>query len=134
MSSINWDEFAGPAVDGDFPDQYKFVNVGDTISGTIVALRVANFSDGRKPELYIETAEGVRSVIAGQVMLQRLLAEKRPNVGDKIAIRLTGIENKGAGKTLKVFEVVTKPGDTPPTPAAPEPAAVGMSALSADDL
>jgi hypothetical protein len=84
---------------------FKFETTGDKIVGTIEAIRKHTFSDGKAvPQLFIRTDGGEEiTVSAGQVLLQRELAEKRPEAGDRIAIELTGVEQRPGGKTLKQF-------------------------------
>ena len=108
-------------------DYVKFETVGDTVTGRILSLRAHRFDDGKVvPQLLLDTADGERTLTAGQVRLKALLAEKRPEVGDTLAVTLTDIEKRAGGKTLKTFDVtVTRstgvaPAATPTTvPASP---------------
>ena len=117
-------------------DYVKFETPGDTISGTITALRIHRFDDKPVPQIVIRTPEGHdRTVTGGQARLKALLTEKRPDVGDTITITMTNVEKRAGGKTLKHFEVdIAKGGATVApvaTPAAtPDPAA----ALAASGL
>jgi len=64
-------------------DYIKFENPGDTASGTIVAIRAHKFDDGNVvPQIILNTADGEKTVTAGQMQLKAMLADKRPNVGD----------------------------------------------------
>jgi len=101
MSSI-WDD---PAVkpSGDF---VKFETVGDSVTGTVLDVSIHTFEDGKRAaKLVIRTAEGDRTLTAGQLQLAAKLAEARPNVGDKLTINFVGVEKRTGGKTLKQFTV-----------------------------
>jgi len=108
---------------GDF---IKFDQVGDTVTGTITGIRKHMFEDGKVvPQIELDTADGPKTVTAGQVRLKAALAEKRPGVGDQLTITLSEIEKRQGGKTLKHFTVVVGPAGpaaTPP-PAAVDPLA-----------
>lgn len=87
-------------------DYIKFENPGDTTTGTIVAIRAHKFDDGNVvPQIILNTADGEKTVTAGQMQLKAMLADKRPNVGDTITITFTEIEKRSGGKTLKKFDV-----------------------------
>jgi hypothetical protein len=95
-------------------DYVKFDNVGDTVTGTIVSLRAHRFDDGKVvPQILLDTADGERTLTAGQVRLKAALAEKRPEVGDTLTVTLTNIEKRAGGKTLKVFDVAVTPAGAP---------------------
>jgi hypothetical protein len=103
----------------------EFVNVGDSITGRIDAIRKQTFTDanGTKtvPQLLLTTDDGEeKTVTCGQIRLKTALTDERPEVGDRIRIVLTEIEKRGGGKTLKHFEVaVARGGGAPAAPAAP---------------
>jgi hypothetical protein len=115
----------------------KFENVGDTISGTITAIRKHMFDDGKVvPQISITTIDGVdRIVTAGQIRLKAALAEKRPGVGDLLTITLADIEKRSGGKTLKHFDVTVGPvaAAAPASPAAPA-AADPLSGLTPEQI
>lgn len=103
-------------------DYVRFENVGDTVSGEILNIRKHVFDDGKvAPQIIIKTADGEKTVSAGQVRLKAALAEKRPGVGQTITITLTEIEKRSGGKTLKHFDVVIGGGSPVPAvvPTAP---------------
>lgn len=114
------DVWADPdfAIGGDY---VKFDNVGDTVTGKVIAVRKHTWDDGSvSPQLLLETEEGEKTLTAGQVRLKAALAEKRPQPGQHITITLTDIEKRAGGKTLKVFDVqVGAPVPTEAKPAAP---------------
>lgn len=119
MASI-WDD-PDLRVGGEF---VKFDNVGDTVSGTINAVRAHRFDDGSvAPQILLVTDDGEeRTVTAGQVRLKAALAEQRPEAGDHITITFTEVEKRAGGKTLKHFDVkVTRGGGQAAAPA-PTPA------------
>jgi hypothetical protein len=83
------------------------------------------FEDGKVvPQIEMDTADGPKTVTAGQVRLKAALAEKRPGVGDQLTITLSDIEKRAGGKTLKHFTVSVGP------VAAPSPAATAADPLA----
>ena len=133
MTSSVWDD---PEIKAG-GDYIKFDNVGDTVTGTVTAIRAHRFDDGKVvPQVLLTTDDGEeKTMTAGQVQLKAKLAEQRPESGDHIKVTLTDIEKRAGGKTLKVFDVqVTRAGAThapaaAPTPPAaqPDPAAVAAA-------
>lgn len=119
MSTSIWDD---PEIKsgGEF---VKFDSVGDEVEGVITAIRTHTFEgkDGIKivPQLHLTLDDGEeRTLTAGQVRLKAALVEQRPEVGDRIKVKLTQVEPRGGGKTLKHFDVVVTKGkaagDEPP--------------------
>lgn len=104
-------------------DFVRFDDVGDTITGRIVALKAHRWDDGSvSPQLFLDCDGEERTVTAGQVRLKAELAEKRPEEGDTITITLTQIEKRSGGKTLKHFDVAVRRGNDPaPAAAVAEP-------------
>jgi hypothetical protein len=103
-----------------------FENIGDTVSGTIEAIRTHRFDDGKVvPQLILTTDDGEeKTLTAGQVRLKAELAEKRPEAGDHLQVTLSQVEKRSGGKTLKHFTVnVTRGGRAPAAPVAAEPVA-----------
>jgi hypothetical protein len=125
-------------------DYVKFETPGDTITGTITALRIHRFDDKPVPQIVIRTPEGHdRTVTGGQARLKALLTEKRPEIGDTITITMTNVEKRAGGKTLKHFEVEVSNGVSPVAPAtstaattpAIDPAvAAAMSGLTPEQI
>jgi hypothetical protein len=76
----------------DFPEAFKFTEIGDTIEGTITNLRSTDFGGLSEPvpELTIDTGAAERTVAASQVMLRSALAEQAPQIGDFVKITYTG--------------------------------------------
>jgi hypothetical protein len=117
----------------DSGDYVKFDIVGDTVTGTITAIKRHQFDDGKvAPSLELDTPDGPKTLTAGQVRLKAALAEKRPGVGDHITITLTQVEKRAGGKTLKHFDVVIgpAPANTAAPVAAPAPAAAPVDAAA----
>lgn len=114
---------------GDF---IKFDNVGDTVAGTINAVRAHRFDDGKvAPQILLTTDDGEeKTVTAGQVRLKVALAEQRPEQGDHITITLAQIEKRAGGKTLKHFDVQVRQSGSAPAPQ-PAPAAAQAPATPA---
>lgn len=101
-------------------DYIKFNDVGDTVTGRIIASRIHRWDDGSaSPQLLLDVNGEEKSLTAGQVRLKAALAEKRPENGDTITVTLTDIEKRSGGKTLKHFDVqVVRAGAS--APAAPQ--------------
>jgi hypothetical protein len=102
-------------------DYIKFDNPGDTVSGTVTAIRAHRFDDGKVvPQVLLVTDDGEeKTMTAGPVRLKAELAEQRPEAGDHITVTFTEVEKRAGGKTLKHFDVkVTKAGAPAPAPAA----------------
>jgi hypothetical protein len=134
MTASVWDD-PDLRVGGEF---VKFENVGDTISGTVNAVRAHRFDDGSvAPQILITTDSGEeRTITAGQVRLKTELATQRPEPGDHIKVTFTEVEKRSGGKTLKHFAVEVNRGGGAPTqpaqPAAPAaPAQVDPAAAAA---
>lgn len=138
MSSI-WDDPELRA-GGDF---IKFDQPGDSVAGTIQAVRAHRFDDGKvAPQILLTTDAGdEKTVTAGQVRLKLALAEQRPEAGDHITITLTDVEKRAGGKTLKHFDIKVGRGGAAPAdpwasaqgaaPAAPAPAPAPVAAAPA---
>lgn len=111
----------------------EFVAIGDSVSGIINVIRTHTFDDGKKvPQILMLTDEGEeRTLTAGQVRLKAELVEQRPSVGDHLSVKLSQIEKRAGGKTLKHFDVVIGRGGaatapvTAPAPVAPAAAPAG---------
>lgn len=104
-------------------DYVKFENPGDTITGTITAIRIHRFDDKAVPQVIVRTPDGRdRTITGGQARLKALLAEKRPEVGDTITVTMTNIEKRAGGKTLKHFELEVGNTGTAPTASVAAPA------------
>lgn len=103
--SINWDTFKRPE-SGDFPERWRPETAGDSISGKIVAMRVATMPDGNTyPSITLDCNGVQREILASQSMLLQRLAAMQPKIGDNITIVFTQIEKLAGGKTLKHFTV-----------------------------
>ena len=102
-------------------DYASFNEVGDSVSGVVTGVFAHRFDDGKVvPKIMLDTAEGEIALTAGQVRLKAELSEKRPEVGDTLTVKLTEIEKRAGGKTLKHFDVdVTKGTGAPVVVAAP---------------
>jgi len=115
-------------------DYIKFDNVGDTVTGKILVVGMKRWDDGSvAPQLLLDTADGERTLTAGQVRLKAALAEKRPEEGDTVTVTLSEIEKRSGGKTLKHFDVtVVRAGDPAAAAPAPTPAAAPTGGLTAE--
>lgn len=104
-------------------DYIKFESVGDAVTGKIIDIRAHRFDDGKVvPQLLLDVGGEEKTLTAGQVRLKAALTEKRPNVGDVLTVKLTEIEKRSGGKTLKHFDVQVGGASTP----AAEPAAASV--------
>lgn len=89
-------------------DFVKFDAVGDGIDGVVLAVGKHTFDDGKSAIKLLIREDGTgdeRTLTAGQVQLKAKLADVRPRVADHVSIRMTEIEKRSGGKTLKHFEV-----------------------------
>jgi hypothetical protein len=95
-------------------DYATFKEVGDQVVGIIKAVREGrDFNGNPCPELILETGDDgdETTVTAGQVLLKAALAEKAPQVGDKIRITYSGVGDAKPGKApAKLFTVDVKAG------------------------
>jgi hypothetical protein len=113
----------------------KFENPGDSVSGTVTAVRAHRFDDGSvAPQVLITTDDGEeRTITAGQIRLKAELATQRPEPGDHIVITHTEVEKRSGGKTLKHFSVQVTRGGKPAavTQSTPQPAMAAATAAPA---
>ena len=124
MTSV-WDD---PDLRGGNGAYVKFDAIGDTVTGTVVNITAHRWDDGSvSPQVLLDTADGEKTVTAGQVRLKAALSEQRPERGDVITITLSEVEKRAGGKTLKHFTVdVVRAGAAPA--AAPVVAAAPAEA------
>jgi hypothetical protein len=94
----------------------NFEAIGDSVEGVVTEVGLQTWSDGTfAPKITLSNDSDEKIITAGQIRLKIALTEKRPEVGDYLKVSLTHIEDRGAGKMLKHFEVdVTKPSFSPP--------------------
>lgn len=107
--SYNWEEFKN---NGDY---VSFGEVGDSVVGIIKQLRTGkDFNGNPCPELVLDVDGEEKTLTAGQVLLKAALAEKAPQVGDKVRIVYSGIGEARPGKApAKQFTVDVKTGGQP---------------------
>jgi len=93
----------------------SFDSVGDTVSGTILAVKRHRFDDGGLvPQIILRCDDGEeRTLTAGQTRLKLALTAQRPDEGDHLKVPLTQIEKRSGGKTLKHFDVLVRRGNGP---------------------
>jgi hypothetical protein len=120
-------------------DYIKFDDVGDTVTGKILAIKKHTFDDGKAvPQLLLDVSGEEKTLTAGQVRLKAELADKRPGVGDVLTVTLSNIEKRSGGKTLKHFDVVvggttaSAPVPQQTTIADPQAAAAAIANLTDD--
>ena len=104
MTTSIWDSPDMAASNGEF---IKFTNVGDAVSGHVESVGRKTWDDGSvSPQIDLMTDDGEAKILtAGQVRLKLALAEKRPEIGDHLAVELIDIIKRPGGKTLKEFRV-----------------------------
>lgn len=101
---------------------------GDTVSGTVLAIRAHRWDDGKvSPQIILDVDGEERTLTAGQVRLKAILAEQRPEAGDHLTVTLTEIEKRAGGKTLKHFDVQVGRGGAPVARPAVTPAAASAT-------
>jgi hypothetical protein len=110
-----WDD---PKLQPEEAAYFKFEKVGDTAAGVIKEITSHTFDDGKTAaQIVIVGGDGSEfTVTAGQLKLKAALAELRPEVGDHISIKLSQVERRQGGKTLKHFEVNATRNGAPLTP------------------
>ena len=101
--TFDWGEIAG--------DRWAPKEVGDTITGLLVDLRVEDGRSGKLPVLTIATDDGSREVWAGQWDLRTKLADASIQVNDQITVTFTGEKHTGQASPMKLFEVDVERGD-----------------------
>lgn len=117
-------------------DWVTFNDVGDGVIGTVQSIHEgADFKGNPCPELVIVDDNGDEKILtAGQVMLKAALAEKSPQVGDKIRIVYSGIGEAKPGKApAKLFTIDVKEG-TPETVRDMAANAAAAKTMSKEDL
>jgi hypothetical protein len=116
-------------------DYASFNEVGDSVSGVVTGVYAHRFDDGKVvPKIMLDTSNGEIALTAGQVRLKAALAEKRPEIGDTLTVKLTEIEKRAGGKTLKHFDVNVAKGAGAPVAAAAAPTDMTPEQLAAVQL
>ena len=82
MTNIDWSRFKS--------DFVTWTQPGMVVEGTILALGLGSLKGKEYPELKVRTADGDVTVSANQTVLQRLLADDPPVIGDNIRIEYIG--------------------------------------------
>lgn len=137
MSDFNYDAFASNG------DHVKWTNVGDTVAGEVLAVRVGkDFNGNDCPELVIVTDNGEAIVTAGQKVLQNRLADVKPRVGERVAITYSAVGEAKPGKApAKLFTVAVRDAqgalrqspegevDAPAAPVAPAASAAATQLI-----
>lgn len=116
-------------------DYIKFDNVGDSVTGTVVAVRAHRWDDGSVcPQIILNVDGEERTITAGQVRLKVALAEQRPEPGDILTVEFTENEKRAGGKTLKHFSVDVQRGKGKAAVAAAPAAAASDSQYTLEQL
>ena len=90
----------------------KFVDAGDNVIGTVTHVDptgATTVKGAECPLVQVDTGDGEPvSISCSQAQLWQQMLEARPEVGDKIAVQMTQVENRPNGHTLKHFTVEVK--------------------------
>jgi len=122
MTTDPWSEYSTPQ-NGDYPEVFKWEPVGAAIVGEITVIRKTSFEGRDVPVMHITRDDGTeRSVFCGLTSLLSQLIEKKPMVGDRIAIQYVKPEKTSGGYTAKIFDVEVKRADGSTVDPAPAPA------------
>lgn len=110
-----------PVSGGDFPDQYKFVSVGQSVEGVLTDSRWKEANGDIKgcQILQVRQADGTEwSVFCGPTSLHREVFNKRPPIGSMVRITFNGYDGQA-----KLFTLDVAPGPAAAAPqSAPAPA------------
>lgn len=114
-----------PPSAGNFPDQFKFINVGQSVEGYLAEVRTAppKGDMGATPVIQLQTTQVGPdgqpvswSVFCGPTSLWRQLDSHRPPLGSYLRITFVGFD--GQAKLFN-FEVLQQGNGQGPAPAAP---------------
>lgn len=85
---------------------FKFVKVGDTLTGVIAEIGVRTFDEGTDKEQHVPeiTLTDGRVCTFGQRKAMQHLLEAQPLVGEEFAAKFTGTQKAGAGQ-MKLFRI-----------------------------
>lgn len=93
-----WDEFKS--------NRWKAENAKDQIHGEVTERKRGETGKGEAyPIIVIGRGVEAMEVHASAIDLQIKLADAEPQIGDRVRITLTGYENTGRPKPMKVFRV-----------------------------
>ena len=97
--TFDWNEYKS--------NVWRPTNIGDSITGTVVALDVRKGRSGDNvPIVIVEEADGdEREVWASAFDLKSQLADAAPQVGDVLTITFTGERHTGQPSPMKLFTV-----------------------------
>lgn len=84
-----------------YPKAVEFVNVGDTVEGTITEIGEVPLSDRLAAYMHIDTTEGKRTLWLGKVLNEAILKAKK---GDYIGVRFLGTVDSGKQSPYKDFD------------------------------
>lgn len=118
MSDDIWDDPALTVSDS----FYKFEAVGDQASGVILTKGRKEWPDGKvDAELLLkDDADGEeKTLTVGTLRMKEKFVELRPGPGDHVFVKLTSIEPRPGGKSMKHYEIVVNGGGAPVAQAAP---------------
>jgi hypothetical protein len=105
---VNEEDLAGVLARLDEPEAqfWKAVNPGDQIAGILVSVGKRTTKVGTSPAITLDTPTGKFIVLCGTTVLHRELIDDRDQQpGDQVAIRYTGVSDKGA----KLYRVACEP-------------------------
>jgi hypothetical protein len=100
--SFDWSEFVG--------DRWAPKEIGDSITGLIVNMRVEDGRSGKVPVLTISTDDGSREVWAGQWDLKTKLADADIQANDSVTIVFASEKHTGQASPMKLFDLQVERG------------------------
>lgn len=118
-----WASFDAPDT-GDYPEVFKWEPVGASIVGKVTMIRSTTFEGRVVPVMHILTEDGEeRSVFCGPTSLLTQLLDKKPQVGQRVAIKFAKTVKTSGGYTAKVFDLAVEPSEDVTSDASAKTAA-----------
>lgn len=91
---------------GDYPEFYKFTQIGEELIGKITGTRQLRRQDGKEDTIYnIKTGDGKEWSLPSYAVLGRLLVEQNVQAGDFVLIRYEGERKTKRGRPAKLFSL-----------------------------
>jgi len=118
-----WDDVPGPSGDGDWPERWEWNDeVGKTLTGTLSKITPnVKTQFGDKAVIEVTDATGKEwSLMLFHANLAAQMKEKRPRIGDTIAVRFDGVGVAKPGKNApNLYTVEVQRKDVQPTTSEP---------------
>lgn len=104
-----WDNAPAAPTGGNYA---KWENVGDSVVGLVTHVDVSGATTvkGEPCPLVIVALDSgdTVSISCSQAQLWAKMLDARPEVGDRLAVKLSGVDSRPNGHTLKEFDVEVK--------------------------